>query len=131
MPGSFNNYARKVRDAQLPLSVRAGALRSSLLKYCGVAGEPSYVKLLVHLSRLIGADLQSNAQEKHLLAVLYKIEVARNHILRLQDNYARKRIRQKMRGKRSPTLADILATQEAIERVKREANLIPPFLHPS
>lgn len=126
MPGSFNNFARKVRNVDLPLPVRASALRSCISRYNWSVCGASYSRSLKHLSELVGADLQKSAQEHHLLAVLNRLEVARNRILALKFAYERKRIRQKMRGERVPNIPEWLALQEGFGAVRRSENVAPP-----
>lgn len=128
MSGSFNNHARRVRNANLPLPIRAVALRSCISKCSWVVCGAPYSRSLKHLGIMVGADLQKSANEKQLLAVLNKIEITRNQILALESGFERRRIRQKMRGRRTPKLAEIVALQEATEAIRRKENMIPSFL---
>jgi hypothetical protein len=87
----------------------------------------SYTATLKHLSLWVGADIQRSAQVEHLLAVLNKLEIARNKILFLRFAFERKRLRQKLRGRRTPATSDVHRLHQAVADVMRSDGLIPPL----
>lgn len=125
MCGSFNNYAHKVRNSALPLSVRATALRSCVLQYCYTVHEPSYTAMIAHLEALTGAGICHDASAEQLLEALGRLERNRNQILEVERAYARKRIRQKLRGRRTPSKAQTQALQDAFDTLRRNAKMLP------
>ena len=122
---SFNSYARKVRNVNLPMDIRASALLSCML--FGGLGEPhySFQAMVGHLGRVVGADLFHSAEENHLLAALHRMEVFRNQALDIRRAFERRRIRQKCRGMRFPSKAEQLALSEAITAIRKAADMLP------
>jgi hypothetical protein len=125
MSGSFNNYARKVRNVQLSMGIRSSALHSCVQQFCGSISECPYIVTLARLRQLVESDLRHSAEEAHLLAALQRIELARNQILELMRAFERKRIRQKYRGRRFPSKAEQLALSEAITAIRKASDLLP------
>ena len=125
MCGSFNNYAQKARNANLPLRSRASAFRSCVRLYCCYVGEPSFTAMVAHLGAMVGADLYHAAEESHLLDALRRMESVRNQVMEIQRMYERKRIRQKFRGRYAPSKADAQALAEAFEAIRRSAGMLP------
>jgi hypothetical protein len=122
---SFNSYARKVRNVNLPLDIRASALLSCMLTGGLDEGHYSFQAMVGHLGRLVGADLFHSAEESHLLAALHRMEVFRNLALDIRRAFERKRIRQKCRGRRFPCKAEQLALSEAITAIRKASDLLP------
>jgi len=107
---SFNWYARKVLNPVLRLSVRGSALRSCILRLCRLTGE-RYTHALTRYSDTRGIDF-SSATEQELVTALARIQSERNQFLEQVRAFERKRVREKLRGKRRPSKADVVAFHE-------------------
>ena len=81
--------------------------------------------MIIHLGDLVRGDLFHSAEEFQLLAALQQIELARNQILELKRAFERKRIRHKLRGRRTPSKAELQALSEAITAVRRATGILP------
>lgn len=125
MCGSFNNYARRVRTVDLPIAARAGALRSCIRVFCENVPQRPYISVVRQMGRLVGTDLAHSAEERHLLDALSRLERVRQQILELRRAFERRRIRQKLRGRRVPDQAEERVFQEAILRLCRAAEILP------
>ena len=121
---SFSNYARKVRDARLPLARRVSALHSCVVAYAWATNEPSYTQLLEHLSGLIGTNLRL-ANEEQLQVTLNLLVRVRSQIIEIRRKFGAKRIEQKQLGQRFPTKSEVIELSEAIEAIKKAANMLP------
>jgi len=107
---SFNGSARHVRNPALPLPLRAMALRSCVMRLCRLTGE-RYTHALARYADTLGIDL-TNVTEQELLTALARIESERNQILEQVRAFERKRVREKLRGKRRLGKADVVAFRE-------------------
>lgn len=100
---SLNHYARKVRNPNLPLTVRRSALRSCILRFMWLGGERSE-KSLARYESWLGLQPQGfqagTTTELDLVRVLMAIERERNRTLEKLRVFERRRIRAKMRGRR-------------------------------
>ena len=124
--GSFNYYARKVRNSNLPLSVRASALNSCVREFSAILPGRPYLFTLKRLSQFAGIDqIRQTVEVEHLLSSLQRIESVRNQILELNRAFERKRIRQKCRGRRVPSKAERMVLSEAITAVRGAADMLP------
>jgi hypothetical protein len=110
---SFNYHARKVRNSALPIAHRYSALCSCLTQLSWLAKQPygglcSYFHLQV----------QEPMTEAQLLDRLTAIEVFRNRFLEKLRHFDRKRLRQKLQGRRQPGKKAVQALYniEALEK---------------
>src|SRR4051794_30698496 len=101
---SFNHYARKVMNPNLPIGVRYSALHSCILRLVWKTGEP-FSAVRDRLDAQFGFR-RRNPTDHQLLSTLAAIERARNLALQQLRAYERRRIREKMLGRRSITLAE-------------------------
>ena len=109
---SFNNFARKVRRRDLPLSHRRSALASSILRLCWLTGQPfgetkQRYNQGFHVN--LGLGPLKIPTEEALLKAIAAVEVERNQFLEQLRAFERRRIRDKMRGKRQPSKSDRLS----------------------
>jgi hypothetical protein len=95
---SFNHYARKVLNPNLPMGVRYSALHSCLLRLVWKTGEP-FAQARNRLDAEFGFR-RRDPTEYQLLGTLAAIQRERNLILEDLRAYERGRIREKMRGRR-------------------------------
>src|SRR5689334_16442244 len=95
---SFNHYARKVMNPNLPIGVRYSALHSCILRLVWKSGEP-FSQTSDRLHSRFGFR-RKNPTDYQLLSTLVAIERERNLILQDLQVYERRRIREKMRGRR-------------------------------
>jgi hypothetical protein len=100
---SFNYHARKVRNPSLPFNIRCSSLGSCILRL----GWLTKRKYLATRSRFV--DDSTRLDEERLLAAMAAIEIERNRFLEQIRSFERKRIREKLRGRRSPRPADVAA----------------------
>jgi hypothetical protein len=115
---SFNYHARKVRNSGIPIYHRRSALSSCIQnlqwlvkqRYCRLY---SYFELNFHKS----------TDESQLLDRLTAIEVFRNRFLKKQQNFERKRIREKMKGRRQLRKKDVQSLYEIKELEKKSAEI--------
>ena len=105
MPGSFNNYARKVRNVEKPFSVRYSALASCILRLGWLTGRTFQQVRLRYAPQFVTGN-SPGINEVQLLAALAAIERDRNIYLEALRRFERLRIRQKQRGQRHPRKAD-------------------------
>jgi hypothetical protein len=108
---SFNHYARKVMNPDLPMGVRYSALHSCILRLVWKSGEP-------FSQARDRPDLQfgfrrRNPTDAQLLSTLVAIERERNLVLQQIRAYERRRIREKMLGRRGIPEAE----QKALRRL--------------
>lgn len=109
----------------LPLAARAGALRSCIRVFCENLPQRPYIAVVRQMGRLVEADLAHAAEESHLQDALQRLERARAQILEIQHAFERKRIRQKCRGRRTPSPTETRTLQEAIVHVCQAAEILP------
>lgn len=96
---SFNHFARKVMNPDLPIGVRYSALHSCILRLVWMTGE-SFAGSRDRLNSQFGFR-RRNPTESQLLATLAAVERERNLILQQLRAYERRRIREKMLGRRT------------------------------
>lgn len=102
---SFNYYARKVRDPRLDMQIRRSALGSCILRL-GWLTRQSFLAT----RRRYAAQFNPRAippREEDLLDALAALEKARNRFLERLRAFERRRIREKLRGRRRPRSSDI------------------------
>jgi UDP-2,3-diacylglucosamine pyrophosphatase LpxH len=66
-------------------------------------------------------NVQKPMSESQLLDKLTAIEVFRNRFLKRQQNFERKRLREKMRGRRQPRKKDVQALYEIKELEQKDS----------
>ena len=111
---SFNYYARKVRNPRLPFNVRCSSLGSCILRL----GWLTKQKFLATRSRFVDDSIRLD--EERLLAAMAAIEIDRNRFLERLRSFDRKRIREKMHGRRTPRPTEVAALyQTALENDER------------
>src|SRR3712207_2826671 len=96
---SFNYYARKVMNRNLPTGVRYSALHSCILRLVWKTGEP-FSQVRNRLDAQFGFRTR-NPTDHQLLATLAAIERERNLVLQQLRDYERRRVREKAHGKRT------------------------------
>jgi hypothetical protein len=117
---SFNNRARKAKNLQLPFTFRRSAARSCLLRLGWLTGQPRSVVAACFTARL-GFDALQPGSEEQLQALVGAMEITRNRILEQVRAFDRKRMRDKWRNRRRPSVAQVSALQEAKLALLREA----------
>jgi hypothetical protein len=95
---SFNHFARKVLNPTLPMGVRCSALHSCILQLVWKTGEP-FSQARDRLYAEFGFR-RNDPTEYQLLSTLAAIQRERNLILEQLRAYERRRIREKMLGRR-------------------------------
>jgi hypothetical protein len=117
---AFCSYARRVRNAALPLAFRRSALFSCV-------GSLSW--LVKQSYRMLCGAFQLDAQEPmteaQLLDRLTTIEAFRNDFLKRLEDFDRNRLRQKGQGQRQPRKKDVQALYriEAFEKFQMESRV--------
>ena len=99
---SFNNSARRVRNPELSLKERDSALRSCLALMVGIVGERHSGLRAAYMPWI--PEAPTNQQ---LMNAMSSLEIARNRHLEKLRAFERKRIREKMRGRRQPRRKDL------------------------
>lgn len=97
---SFNWYARRVRNRDKPPGLRFGALRSCLLRLNALTHEGYHAIMHRYDAQFNFCYPQQIPSDEQLMAALAKVERERNLILEHLRRFERRRIRQKMKGKR-------------------------------
>lgn len=115
---SFNYYARKVRNPRLPLNVRCSALASCILRL-GRLTNQSYLATRSRFADRLQVDSTNRLGEEQLLDALAAIEVERNRFLEQLRTFERKRLREKMRGKRFPRPTEVAALYQTTSEPDR------------
>ena len=105
---SFNHYARKVRNPNLNIGIRYSALGSCILRFCWLT-KKRYTITRTRFFEQCGLDESDIFTAQQLLDLLNAVEIERNKKLEQIRNFERKRIREKMRGKRYPSRKDVEA----------------------
>ena len=103
---SFNYYARKVRNPRLPLKVRCSSLSSCILRL-GWLRRQKYLATRAQFAKYLPATGPMRLDEAQLLVALAAIEIERNRFLEQIRAFERKRIREKLRGRRSPRPSEL------------------------
>jgi len=96
---SFNTYAKRVLNAQLPMPARRSALRSCIQQLTRVNHE-SYKEITARYEARFHCT-GKHATDDQLLSALSALTTERNLVLEKLQAFERKRIRQKMSGKRT------------------------------
>lgn len=117
---SFNNFARKARNLNLPFPLRRSAARSCLLRLAWLTGQPRSIVAGCFTARL-GFDALLPKDEEHLRELLSAMEITRNQILEQVRSFERRRLREKARNHRSPRAAEVRALEETKRALLREA----------
>lgn len=97
---SFNHYARKVRNPALPFPNRVIALATCIGNLRWLMG-----KRFDEAVEELGFSPRDELTEAKLHTVLNRVEAARNCFLERLQAFERKRIREKMLGRRTPRKA--------------------------
>ena len=121
LSGSFNNYARKVRDPQQPLARRYCALISCVRLLAELTGRKFGQTRSGYAARFGFGGLYP-ATQAQMLGALTAMERDRNLYLAALRAFERKRIRQKMRGQRHPRKADREILFAAVVLLNSETN---------
>lgn len=123
--GKFNAHARRVRNIRLPIPVRASAFQSCLLRYCHLTRQkfqatrdrfaaaywitktppPTVVGLRVRHGRR--EFEQPDAQSWFLLQAIDALQRERHEFLNRLRRFERRRIREKFRGRRQASRAEL------------------------
>src|SRR5688572_5977219 len=98
---SFNYHARKVRNSALPITYRRSALFSCVVRLGGLVKQRYGV-----LCSCFQLNVQQPMTEAQLLNKLTALEVLRNRFLKKLQDFDRKRLREKLRGRRQPRKKD-------------------------
>lgn len=101
---NFNVSARKVRDVGLPLNYRRHAFGSCVRSYSALIGE-KFSGIYSRFSTWFGFDLRNKPTAEQLSEAMNALEVERNKFLVKLRLFERQRLRDKFRGKRSPSKA--------------------------
>jgi hypothetical protein len=96
---SFNWFARKVRNRHKPQAQRFGALRSCLIRLNSLTQE-GYHAIMQRYDAQFNFCYPQLPSNEQLAAALAQAERERNMILEHLRRFERRRIRQKMKGKR-------------------------------
>lgn len=103
---SFNNFAQNVRDTRLSFATRRIRLNCCIGSFCWLTKQ-SYRKVHEYYSEKYGFDNPVEQNPAHLLAALDELIAVRNRFLEKLHAFERKRIREKMRGKRRPIQTEL------------------------
>ena|SRR5438105_9581756 len=96
---SFNNHAKRVLNPQLPLPARRSALRSCIQRFTRLSKE-SYKGVTARYEARFHCT-GKHSTEDQLLKALSAMVAERNLILENLRAFERKRIREKMSGRRT------------------------------
>ncbi|QGQ20529.1 hypothetical protein GC089_16725 [Cellulomonas sp. JZ18] len=116
---SWTGWARRVRDADLPLRHRSSALRSLLNLHApfGFEGTERHLRRLVgvpdHGDGPLGARRTGDWSDATLLAALDALEASRASHLRYRAVVAERRRHEKAQHRRQPTRGDVAALRRA------------------
>jgi hypothetical protein len=116
---SFNYHARRARNSALPINYRRSSLLSCVLRLGWLVKQNRGT-----LCNYFELNVQKQMDESQLLDKLTAIEVFRNRFLKRQQNFERKRLREKMRGRRQPRKKDVQALYE-IKELEQKDNQSP------
>ena len=96
----FHVEARRVRDAGLPFKVRRAALLSCVSRYCALAGGPPREVFSFYVAKY---DLEESSLEvsDKLIEAINSLEAERNMALYRLQQFEKRRIREKTRGRRT------------------------------
>lgn len=92
MPGSFNNYARKVHNRELPLSVRYSALVSCMSQLCWLTGQ-SFQQIRSRYAPQLDPGGSGRLNEAQIVAAIAALERDRNIYVEALRRFERLRIR--------------------------------------
>src|SRR5262245_6903736 len=99
---SFNHFARKVYNPNLPTGIRRSAL-ASCIGSLGWLTKQSHHKLHAYFK----IDFHSEMTDIELFEIITSVEIVRKQYLERLHNFERTRIREKMQGRRQPRQKDI------------------------
>lgn len=105
---SFHWYARKARNPQLTVFTRRAAFYSCISSYCWLT-EQSFTHVRATFIDRFRLESDGGPSEQQLAAALAALEVERHLFLEQLRVFDRRRIRQKLRGRRRPRSADVQA----------------------
>jgi hypothetical protein len=107
---SFHTYARQVRRIDLPFKVRRKAFRSCIGQYHGLIREKfqfTDARFCSHFG--FNADISEAEANERLTQAMASLEAERNLFLERLRLFEKRRIKEKMRGRRSPTKSALKA----------------------
>jgi hypothetical protein len=105
---SFNVSARKVRNVDLPLGHRRSAFASCILSYSWLIRQKRST-IYQHFSARFGFGSGNTLTETQLDRAMNALELDRNKFLVKLQTFDRQRLHDKLRGRRSPSKAEIEA----------------------
>src|SRR5690606_37003944 len=103
---SFNNCTRRVRDSRRPIGQRFGASLWSLESYAYLSRQ-SFHALYHRIGAELGFDWMDRPTAEQLLDAVTQLERERNRFLEGLRAFARRRIREKARGRRQLSRYDL------------------------
>ena len=108
----FHQEARRVRDLSRPMIHRRGACRWCVASYCALTRQ-SYSQTYARMAAKFGFGAEGELPEQRLLAALNALETERRRFLARLERFARRRIRQKLSGRRCPVPEESAALYRA------------------
>jgi hypothetical protein len=99
---SFNTYARKVRNMNLPFQARRSAFRSCIQRYHWLIKQ-GFLVTYSRYNEYYKFDADTPDVNERLSAAMDALEKERNAFLEKLRLFERRRSKEKMRGRRSPS----------------------------
>jgi hypothetical protein len=110
---SFNVSARKVRNVDLPLGLRRSAFGSCICSYSWLSRQ-KYSTIHQRFSDRFGIRSVNTLTEAQLDLAMNALELERKRFLVKLQIFDRQRLNDKLRGRRSPSKAEIEALYHLI-----------------
>ncbi|MDY6899653.1 MAG: hypothetical protein SWZ49_16480 [Cyanobacteriota bacterium] len=127
---SFQTYARKVRKTELSFKSRRSAFRSCINSYCWLTKQEIQFTYTRYSNRFgFNSDIPKDSKKisDRLNQAMDNLEEERNIFLEKLRLFGRKRIEEKMHGRRFPFKSDIEALYNNVEfAFETSANEIKP-----
>jgi hypothetical protein len=96
---SFNTYAKRVLNPQLPMPARRSALRSCIQRFTRLSNE-SYKEITARYEARFHCTGRHSTDDQ-LIKALFALITERNLVLENLRAFERKRIREKLSGRRT------------------------------
>jgi hypothetical protein len=124
--GSFNNYAKKVRNRDLHIRLRTSGLYSCIQDFRCTVGNRPFTEIAAGVCAHVGVESLRPATDELLMAALSYLETVRMDVLEIIRAYDQERKHQKQRGRPVPSKAVTKALEDSIETVLLDAEMLSP-----
>ena len=129
---SFNQEARRVRNEQLPVDSRKAGFKNCVRIHCeglyrvGIHRWPDLLRFRVTLTRFdrnyaLCLYAREPTEAANLMRALDALQLERQRVIHIIEQWEQQRIRQKFTGRRTPSNASIAALKRQLERVTNDA----------